>query len=116
MSNTILPNTVLGMNDVPVTKENGQDVRIYFNGRTDLLKTMFTGNVVLMPGMSPHPPHRHPEEEFMWVTEGAGVIELENKPYPVSAGSVMYCAGNALHGITNTGDKPMLFYFSKWLA
>ena len=28
----------------------------------------------------------------------------------------MYCAGNRMHGITNTGEDKMLFYFWKWLA
>jgi hypothetical protein len=28
----------------------------------------------------------------------------------------MYCAGNVLHGILNTGKVPMTFYWSKWLA
>ena len=112
----MLPTTVIGMNDVELLKENGQDLRIYFNGPTDQLKTMVTGNLVLMPGMSPHPPHRHPEEEFLWVTEGRGEIMVEGTTYPVAPGSVMYCAGNRLHGITNTGTEPMLFYFSKWLA
>ncbi len=113
---SMLPTGVVAMNEVPVQKENDQDLRIYFNGATDLLKSMVTGNLVLMPGMSPHPPHRHPEEEFLWVTEGTGEILVEDKTHRVSPGSVMYCAGNALHGITNTGDKPMLFYFFKWLA
>jgi hypothetical protein len=26
----------------------------------------------------------------------------------------MYCAGNTLHGITNAGETPMTFYWSKW--
>lgn len=108
--------TVLGMNDVEVLKENGQDLRIYFNGPTDQLKSMTTGNLVLMPGMSPHPPHRHPEEEFLWITEGRGEIMVDGKTHEVAPGSVMYCAANLWHGITNTGSEPMLFYFSKWLA
>jgi mannose-6-phosphate isomerase-like protein (cupin superfamily) len=109
-------NTVIGMNEVEVQKENDQDLRIYFNGPTDQLKSMVTGNLILMPGMSPHPPHRHPEEEFLWVTEGTGEIMCDGKTYPVAPGSVMYCAGNHLHGITNTGTVPMTFYFSKWMA
>jgi quercetin dioxygenase-like cupin family protein len=104
------------MNEVEVLKENDQDLRIYFNGPTDQLKSMVTGNMILMPGMSPHPPHRHPEEEFMWVTQGSGEILVEDKTYQVAAGSVMYCAGNYWHAITNTGTEPMIFYFSKWLA
>jgi hypothetical protein len=29
---------------------------------------------------------------------------------------MMYCAGGRLHGVTNTGKTPMLFYFYKWKA
>jgi hypothetical protein len=29
---------------------------------------------------------------------------------------MMYCAGNTLHGVTNTGKVPMTFYWSKWMA
>ena len=28
----------------------------------------------------------------------------------------MYCEGNRLHGIKNTGPAPMRFYFFKWMA
>jgi hypothetical protein len=28
----------------------------------------------------------------------------------------MYCAGQTIHGITNTGTVPMTFYWAKWLA
>jgi hypothetical protein len=28
----------------------------------------------------------------------------------------MYCAGDVLHGITNTGKVPLTFYWSKWMA
>jgi hypothetical protein len=29
---------------------------------------------------------------------------------------MMYCAGNKLHGIKNTGKTPLLFYYFKWKA
>ena len=111
-----LPNAVIDMATSTALEENGQPLKIYFHGPTDQLKAMTVGNLLLDPGMSPHPPHRHPDEEFLWITEGTGEILVEDKTYRVAPGSVMYCAGNALHGITNTGDKPMLFYFMKWLA
>jgi hypothetical protein len=28
----------------------------------------------------------------------------------------MYCAGQVVHGITNTGKVPLTFYWSKWLG
>jgi quercetin dioxygenase-like cupin family protein len=65
--------------------------------------------------MVPHPPHQHPEEEIMLVTEGAGEITVEAKAYPVAPGSMMYCSGQRLHGIT-AGAHGLTFYFYKWRA
>ena len=36
--------------------------------------------------------------------------------YDVGPGAMMYCAGNVIHGITNTGKVPLTFYWSKWLG
>jgi mannose-6-phosphate isomerase-like protein (cupin superfamily) len=72
----------------------------------------------LDPGASPHPPHRRPEEEILIVADGAGIIECDGKIVQAGPGATMYCAGNALHGITNTGSTQtqMTFCWSKWLA
>ena len=92
------------------------DLLIYHEGPTDQLKLMVAGSLRLKPGLSPHPPHTHPEEEFMVVTEGTGWIEVEGKRTNVAPGSLMYCAANKPHAIKNTGTTPMLFYFYKWKA
>ena len=94
----------------------GAVARVHFNGPTDQLSTLCAGLCVLEPGASPHPPHRHPEEETMIVASGTGVIEVDGVQSEVGPGAMMYCAGNTLHGITNTGGTPMTFYFSKWLS
>ena len=94
----------------------GAAAYVHYNGPTDQLATMCTGMCVLAPGASPHPPHQHPEEEFMIVASGTGVIEVGGKPTDVGPGAIMYCGANVLHGITNTGDTPMTFYWSKWIA
>jgi mannose-6-phosphate isomerase-like protein (cupin superfamily) len=97
-----------------VTHEVFGDLAIYFNGATDQIGSMTAGSLRLKPGMSPHPPHQHPEEEFMVITEGSGEILVEDKTTKVVAGSMMYCAGGKTHGIVNTGKVPLLFYFYKW--
>lgn len=89
---------------------------VHYNGPTDQLATMCTGMAVLDPGASPHPPHQHPEEEFLIVASGSGVIEVGGKPVRVGPGAIMYCGANVLHGVTNTGSMPMTFYWSKWTA
>jgi cation diffusion facilitator family transporter len=98
------------------TKEPFGDHHVYFDGPTDQLSVMVAGSLRLNSGASPHPPHQHPEEEFLLVTEGTGEILVDGKINKVGPGSMMYCRGNALHGIENTGTEPMLFYYYKWKA
>ena len=95
---------------------DGCRVFTHYNGPTDQLNGLCVGMCVLEPGTSPHPPHTHPEEEFMIVASGTGEIFCAGKTTQVGPGSIMYCDGNVLHGIKNTGNVPMTFYWSKWLA
>jgi mannose-6-phosphate isomerase-like protein (cupin superfamily) len=111
-----LTNATIDESGAAVTREPFGDLRIYFDGPTDQLKAMTAGSLRLNAGATPHPPHKHPEEEFMVITEGTGEISIEGKIKKVGPGAMMYCAANALHGIVNTGKTPLLFYFYKWRA
>ncbi len=88
--------------------------QIYYQGPTDMLEIFEGGNLRLKPGMTPHAPHQHPEEEIMVVTEGHGEISVEGRVTQVGPGSMMYTAAQRLHGIKNTGSGPLLFYYFKW--
>jgi hypothetical protein len=110
-----LPSLVLDPANAKLTHESYGDQRIYFDGPTEQLRALTVGSLALKAGMVPHPPHQHPEEEIILVTEGTGVITVESKPYPVAAGSMMYCSGQRLHGIT-AGSHGLTFYFYKWGA
>lgn len=109
-----IPNETRATAQASLKKEPFGDLRIYFQGATDQIGSMTAGSLLLKAGMEPHPPHTHPEEEFVLVTEGAGEIVVDGKTTKVGPGSMMYCAANAMHGIKNTGSKPLLFYFFKW--
>ena len=111
-----IPDSTMDKAQAKVTHETFGDLRIYMDGSTDQLGAMTFGSLMLKPGMSPHPPHQHPEEEIMILTEGSGEISVEGKITKVASGSSMYCAGGKLHGIVNTGKTPLLFYFFKWKA
>ena len=111
-----LPDGTLSEAKATLTREPFGDLRIYYDGPTDQLKHMTAGSLRLKPGATPHPPHTHPEEEFMVVTEGTGDITVEGKVTKVGPGTMMYCAANNSHGIVNTGKTPLLFYFYKWSA
>jgi mannose-6-phosphate isomerase-like protein (cupin superfamily) len=111
-----IPNSTIGPDQAKLSKETFGDLRVYFEGPTDQVKSMTAGSLLLKPGMSPHPPHTHPEEEFMVITQGSGEISMDGKITKVGPGSMMYAASGRLHGIVNTGKTPLLFYYYKWQA
>jgi mannose-6-phosphate isomerase-like protein (cupin superfamily) len=111
-----LPNATMNPDKATTTKEDFGELCVYFDGPTDQLKTMTAGSLMLKPGMQPHPPHQHPEEEMMVIAEGTGEIVVDGQKSRVVPGSMMYCAGGRLHGIVNTGKTPLLFYYYKWKA
>ena len=110
-----LESIVIDPRTAKLTHESYGDLRIYFDGPTDQLRSITAGALDLKPGMVPHPPHLHPEEEIMLVTDGSGEITVEGKPYPAAPGSMMYCAAGKMHGIT-AGPHGLTFYFYKWKA
>jgi len=111
-----VPNAVLDPGKATLRREPFGDLRIYFDGSTDQLRTLQAGSLRLKPGQSPHPPHQHPEEEILLVTEGQGEISLDGATTRAGPGAMMYCAAGRLHGIVNTGQTPLTFFFSKWIA
>ena len=113
---TTIPNMTKAADAANPIPDPAGDLRVYFGGPTEQLKDLTAGSFRLKPGATPHAPHRHPEEEVMVITEGTGEIVVEGKTTPVVSGSMMFCAGNKLHGIRNTGSAPLMFYYFKWKA
>jgi quercetin dioxygenase-like cupin family protein len=80
--------------------------------------TLPTGEIVevhetmLPPGKEPHPPHRHPNSEFILLREGRlqhfneGVTDAR----PVLPGDVIFNASNRLHGLKNIGTVDATYY------
>ncbi len=89
---------------------------VYLAGDTPASTKFVTGRFVLQPGKSPHAPHTHVEEEVMIIERGHGEIFCDGKTTKIGPGSVMYTTPNAPHGITNTGDEPIVFYYVKWAS
>jgi mannose-6-phosphate isomerase-like protein (cupin superfamily) len=110
------PDGVISFKEGKTEKLPFGELTVYHDGKTDQLKSMITGTLLLYPGQEPHPPHQHPEEEIMIVTEGGGTIFINGKNVDVGPGSVMYCEANHLHGVKNTGSAPMRFYYMKWVG
>src|ERR1700733_4886759 len=94
----------------------GAKAYVNFNGPTEQLAALASGAVTLEPGAQPHPPHRHPEEEIMIVGEGTGEFFLDGVATQVKMGDMLFAEANVLHGVRNTGDTRMTFYFIKMMG
>jgi mannose-6-phosphate isomerase-like protein (cupin superfamily) len=110
------PDGVISFKENKTEKLPFGELTVYHDGKTNQLKSMITGTLLLYPGKEPHPPHQHPEEEIMIITEGSGTIFINEKNIDVGPGSIMYCEANHLHGVKNTGSAPMRFYYMKWVS
>jgi mannose-6-phosphate isomerase-like protein (cupin superfamily) len=113
---TELPESLWTLDKAKTEKHPFGELTVFCDGKTDQLKNLVTGTLLLYPGQEPHPPHQHPEEEIMVVTEGHGSIVVGGKTYDVGPGAVMYSEGNHVHGVKNTSSKPFRFYYMKWQA
>jgi quercetin dioxygenase-like cupin family protein len=109
-----LANTVVSPSQAEHSVESYGEVWRYFNASTGQLSSLASGSFRLKPGAAPHPPHAHPEEEIVLVTEGTGELSIEGEKTEAAQGSMMFCAANRTHEIVNTGKTPMTFYFWKW--
>ena len=86
----------------------------HFGGPTTATADVLSGYVDLKPGAEPHPPHQHPDEEFLYVVEGTGTWFLNGKEIPAKKGDVIYTAPNDLHGIKAAPNSTLRFFVAKW--
>lgn len=89
-------------------------VRSICKSRTATLDELEIHATTLDQGKSPHPPHRHPNEELVIVRQGS-VEALENGEWKrVGPGSVIFSASNQLHGLRNVGNEPAVYHVINW--
>lgn len=114
LSASVLPTGVLNPAQVKAQVQPFGTLRVYHEGATEQLAYMNAGTLELKPGMEPHPPHTHPEEEFMYIASGTGEIYVDGNTTKIGPGSIMFTKANQLHGIKNTGTLPITFFYCKW--
>jgi XRE family transcriptional regulator, regulator of sulfur utilization len=68
----------------------------------------------LPPGESPHPPHKHPDEEIVIIKEGTVEAMVGGQTRRVGPGSVIFQASNQMHGMKNVGDVPAVYHVIRW--
>lgn len=105
---------VVSQSSVAPANENWGKFLPYYEGDSEHIKDILTGVAIINPGEQIHPPHRHPEEEFLMILEGNGTWTIGTKDMPANTGDIMYSKPGELHGLRNTGNVPLKFVVFKY--
>ncbi len=97
----------------PVKNDHGE-VRSLCKSPTATVDQLEMHVTTLDPGQSPHPPHRHINEELIILREGQLETLSDGKWVKVSPGSVIFNASNSLHGLRNIGAIPAVYHVINW--
>jgi mannose-6-phosphate isomerase-like protein (cupin superfamily) len=107
---------IVSWEEARVHKADWGEMRFYFTGETSGSKDVLTAVAVVEPGKTVHKAHRHAEEEYLVIVEGSGTWSLDGKDSPAKRGDVLYAAPWVYHGVTNTGDKPLIFLVVRYAS
>jgi|SRR6185503_19573167 len=110
----VMQSSVFDWNSIPVKQTDVGSVRQFFRSPTITLDEFECHVTTLNPGLQPHPPHKHPNEELIIIREGT-VETLSNGEWKkVGPGSVIFNASNQLHGLKNVGSTPAVYHVINW--
>ena len=90
------------------------EVRHVFKAPTATLDELEVHISTLNPGETPHPPHKHPDEELLFVKEGTVESLVNGEAQRLGPGGVVFQAANQLHGLRNVGTTPAIYFVVKW--
>jgi quercetin dioxygenase-like cupin family protein len=101
---------VFSYDALPVTKlPNGGEMRRVMSGTLPTGEFVEIHETVLPAGRMPHPPHKHPNSEVLFIQSGKLEYIDVDKPIRVGPGDVVFSASNVVHGLSNIGDTPATY-------
>lgn len=72
---------------------------------------MSAGIALCLPQTGHLCPHRHKQAEIYYIIEGQGEVTIDGVKSTVSKGSTVFIPGNAEHGIVNTGEEELKWFY-----
>ena len=109
--------------DLPLEENHRSGWNIYrvFKGSTSSMSKMRSHVSVLSANKTPHPPHRHPEEELIIMLSGeVDIIRADDPPSQqhtaerIGPGSLVYHCAYQSHTIRSVGAGPATYLIFKW--
>jgi quercetin dioxygenase-like cupin family protein len=110
----VMGSSVFDWTTLPVQKTKVGESRRVCQAPTATLDELECHITTLNPGETPHPPHKHPDEEIVIVKEGTVESLVNGMTRRVGPGSVIFQAANQMHSIRNVGEGPATYHVIKW--
>jgi mannose-6-phosphate isomerase-like protein (cupin superfamily) len=110
---------VIRYKDIPVRKlDNGGIQRPVMSGTLPTGEFIEIHETVLPAGKTPHPPHKHPNSEWLFIQTGRLEYNDNGRIVAVGPGDIVFSASNVSHGLNNVGTSDatyIVFSVSKQL-
>jgi XRE family transcriptional regulator, regulator of sulfur utilization len=87
-----------------VQQTNGGQMRRVMSGTLPTGEFVEVHETMLPAGKMPHPPHKHPNTEWLFIQQGKLEYLDDDKTIPVGSGDIVFSASNVMHGLRNIGD------------
>jgi len=110
----VMHSGVFNWADLKVTPTKQGLRRAVFDAPTPTLAEFECHITTLNPGESPHPPHRHADEELMIIKEGTVEALQGDRTNLVTAGGLIFEASNEFHGLRNVGTNQATYFVLKF--
>jgi XRE family transcriptional regulator, regulator of sulfur utilization len=110
MGSPVMGSRVFDWNAMVDKPNKTGSVRSVCSAPTATLENLEIHISTLNPGMMPHPPHKHPNEELIIVRQGTVETLLNGEWIRVGPGSVIFNGSNQPHGFRNVGTEPAIYH------
>lgn len=107
---TVLGSTVFKWEDLVVKPSGVGERRDVSANPTATLTELECHISMLKPGLPSHPPHVHPQEELIILTEGTLDIYINGVTSRIGPGSVFFFSSWDAHSVRNAGDGPARYH------
>jgi len=108
---TTIAQRTVALQDVPADGRRGGEIRVVLGPKTVGSTSGFMGVATLRPGER-IAEHWHPySEEFLFVTRGSLVVDLDGEPVEVPAGSGVFVPIGTRHRLRNVGTDDVQAVF-----
>lgn len=105
---------IMNWDDVVMKPTDKGSLRSFFNRPTATCGKFEMHATSLNEGLTSHAPHTHPEEEIVILQKGKARMNIDNKFYDASAGSVIFLASGVSHALQNSGKGPCEYFAFQW--